>query len=77
MSKAYGRLIKFIKDEYTEEDIDNIEEEINNLIKEFREDGVLIYTDVYDGQVISEVMLHYEMGCEKYVDTDSIQVRVR
>ncbi len=77
-AEAYSRLIVFQKEHYKPEDINDIEEEVNKLIEEFRGDGVLIFADqlsVFGQQrrVVTKVEFKYNTLFTGYVDIDSVQ----
>jgi hypothetical protein len=77
VSKAYGRIIKHYKEEYTDQDMKDIEEETNKLIEEFRNDGVLIFADRANTKLVSAVKFKYRVLPSGIVDIDTIQVQVR
>ena len=77
-NRVYGDILKYKKDMYKQEDIDEIEGVANALLKEFIEKGTPVVASAFDMRVVRAIKIQCKQIApnNSYIDINSIDIKI-
>jgi hypothetical protein len=77
-NRAWGAILPLKKELYRGEDIKAIEEATNVLIEQFKDEGILIYADVFKTMRVRGIEIQFKTVSDNisYVDMDTLKINL-
>lgn len=77
-NRAFGALLPLKKELYRAEDIKEIEQAANDLIKQFEKEGITLFADQFKQTVVRELEIKFKPVSDliSYVDLDTLKINL-